>query len=47
MNATLLSRGNAGRAMVGLQFGNFEKPREFAALKYRFPSISRVSAMKC
>ena len=37
MNPTLLGRGNGGRAMVGLQFGNFEKPREFAASKYPVP----------
>src|ERR1700682_1843644 len=34
LNATLVSRANAGRAMVGLLFGDFQKPREFAASKY-------------
>jgi hypothetical protein len=43
MNETLLERDNTGRAVVGVQFGNFTKPREFTTVTHPVPvDVPRV-----
>src|SRR5579864_4046736 len=43
MNETLLGAGNTGRAVVGLQFGNMMRPREFLPATHAVPvQIPRV-----
>lgn len=37
VNETLLTAGNRGRAVFGVQFGNFMKPREFRAADHAVP----------
>ncbi|MBV8845007.1 MAG: OmpA family protein [Bryobacterales bacterium] len=37
LNETLLANGNSGRAVVGLQFGNMLRPKEFKAAKTAVP----------
>ena len=43
LNETLLGAGNTGRAVVGLQFGNMMRPREFLPATHAVPAqIPRV-----
>ncbi len=43
MNETMLGRDNNGRVVAGVQFGNFLRPKEFAAVDHAIPaSIPRV-----
>jgi hypothetical protein len=37
INETLVSTGNSGRAVVGVQFGNMLRPKEFQAAKHPVP----------
>ena len=37
MNETLISSGNSGRAVVGVQFGNMLRPKEFLAADHPVP----------
>jgi hypothetical protein len=43
MNETLVERDNWGRAVVGIQFGNFTRPKEFATVDHPVPAdVPRV-----
>jgi hypothetical protein len=43
VNETMLSAGNSGRAVVGVQFGNLMRPKEFASVDHPVPmQIPRV-----
>ena len=43
MNETLVDRGNWGRAAVGVQFGNFIRPKDFQGLSHPVPvDVPRV-----
>lgn len=43
VNETLLTRNNNGRAVVGIQWGNFLRPRDFQASRYPVPvDVPRV-----
>lgn len=43
MNETLLGRDNVGRAMVGLQLGNFIHPRDYTSVEHAVPvDVPRV-----
>ena len=47
VNETMLSRGNNGRAVVGVQFGNMIRPKEYLAADHAFPWKFRACATKC
>ena len=43
VNETMLSRGNTGRAVVGVQFGNMIRPKEYLAADHAIPmEVPRV-----